>query len=158
MEIKDGKLMLTRGNDFILIGGKFPRLTAKSVAARLKDIKSDKEAKEEAAVLNGWLKLNTKESDLKKQIKEAESALDAKAYAHYSKLSEDDVKTLVVDDKWLAVLDAAIHGEMKRISQQLTSRVLELAERYDRPLPKMAERVNELEAKVYGHLDRMGFA
>ena len=31
-------------------------------------------------------------------------------------------------------------------------------ERYGRPLPKMAERVGELESKVYGHLDRMGFA
>ncbi len=129
-----------------------------NVAARLKEIKSDRDAKEEATVLNEWLKLNTKESDLKKQIKDAELALDAMAYAHYSTLSEDEVKTLVVDDKWLATVDAAIHGEMDRISQQLTSRVRELAERYDSPLPQMAERVNELEAKVYGHLERMGFA
>jgi len=47
---------------------------------------------------------------------------------------------------------------MDRISQQLTSRVRELAERYDRPLPMMAEGVTELESKVYGHLERMGFA
>ena len=43
---------------------------------------------------------------------------------------------LVVDDKWIAALDAAIHGEMDRISQQLTpTRVKELAERYETPLP-----------------------
>ncbi len=35
VEVKDGKLMLTRGNDFILIGGKFPRLTAAGGSARL---------------------------------------------------------------------------------------------------------------------------
>lgn len=38
----------------------------------------------------------------------------------YPELSEDEIKTLVVDDKWMAVLDAAIHGEMDRISQTLT--------------------------------------
>jgi len=53
-----------------------------------------------------------------------EAKLDAKAYAQ---LSEDDVKTLVVDDKWMQSLDTDIRGEMDRISQQLTSRVKELA-------------------------------
>jgi type I restriction enzyme M protein len=79
-------------------------------------------------------------------------------YAQYPKLTEEDVKTLVVDDKWLAALDAAIHGEMERISQALTQRVKELAERYETPLPQMASRVAELEAKVNRHLERMGFA
>ena len=65
---------------------------------------------------------------------------------------------LVVDDKWLAALDAVIHGEMDRVSQQLTRRVKELAERYETPLPQATSRVAELEAKVSGHLERMGFA
>ena len=65
---------------------------------------------------------------------------------------------LPFEDTWLATLIAAIHGEMDRISQQLTRRVKELAERYDSPLPKMADRVIELESKVYSHLERMGFA
>ncbi|MBZ5639543.1 MAG: type I restriction-modification system subunit M [Acidobacteriia bacterium] len=128
-----------------------------NVAARLKEIEGDKDAKDEAAVLNDWQKLNTEEADLKKRLKEAEVALDAQAYAKYPKLTESDVKTLVVDDKWLAALDAAIHGEMDRVSQQLTHRVKELAERYETPLPKMVGRVAELEAKVNRHLKRMGF-
>ena len=67
------------------------------------------------------------------------------------------VKSLVVDDKWMAALDAAIHGEMDRISQQLTQRVKELAERYETPLPQATARVAELEAKVNRHLVKMGF-
>jgi type I restriction enzyme M protein len=63
-----------------------------------------------------------------------------------------------VDDKWLAALDARIHGEMERISQALTKRVKELAERYETPVPQMVRRVAELEAKVNGHLERMGFS
>ena len=63
----------------------------------------------------------------------------------------------MVDDKWLATLDTAIHGEMDRISQALTQRVKELAERYETPMPRLTERVTELALKVSKHLERMGF-
>jgi type I restriction enzyme M protein len=68
------------------------------------------------------------------------------------------VKALVVDDKWLAALGAAIGGEMERISQALTQRVKELAERYATPLPALGEQVADLERRVAAHLERMGFA
>ena len=113
---------------------------------------------DELRVLLDWLKLAAEESALKKQVKEADAALDAAAYAHYPKLTEAEVQVLVVDDKWLATLDAAVHGEMDRLSQQLTSRVKELAERYETPLPRLNERVAELEARVNRHLEKMGFA
>jgi type I restriction enzyme M protein len=129
-----------------------------NVAARLREIKGDREAKAEAAVLSEWLELNGEEGDFKKRLKEAEADLDAKAYGRYPKLTELEIKTLVVDDKWLAALDAAIHGEMERVSQQLTRRVKELAERYETSLPKMVDRVAELEEKVSQHLERMGFS
>ena len=128
------------------------------VAARLKEIKGDEASKDEAAALNDWLKLSGEKADCKKRLKAADAALDAQAYARYPKLAEYEIKTLVVDDKWLAALDAAIHGEMDRVSQQLTQRVKELAERYETPMPQMASRVTGLEAKVSRHLGRMGFA
>lgn len=129
-----------------------------NVVARLKEIADDKDVKDEAAVLSDWLKLNSDEADLKKRLKEAEAALDAKAYAKYPALTEAEIKTLVVDDKWLAALDRDIHGEMDRVSQQLTQRVKELAERYQTPMPQMVNRVAELEAKVNRHLKHMGFS
>jgi type I restriction enzyme M protein len=104
------------------------------------------------------VKLNNEETALKARLKDAEAALDAKAYARYPQLGEADVKALVVDDKWLGTLDADIHGEMDRVSQALTARVKELAERYEAPLPALVSRVAELEAKVNRHLERMGFA
>jgi len=129
-----------------------------NVAGRLKEIKGDKESKDEAAVLQEWLTLNGEETDLKQRLKELDADLDSKAHAHYPKLSEAEIKALVVDDKWLAALDRDIHGEMDRVSQQLTQRVKELAERYETPLPRMMSRVAELEAKVNRHLEKMGFA
>jgi type I restriction enzyme M protein len=129
-----------------------------NVTARLKEIKGDKEANDEAAVLNDWLKLNGEEATLKKRLKEAEADLDARAYARYPTLTDAEIKVLVVDDKWLAALDADIHGEVDRVSQQLTRRVRELAERYRQPLPQMSSHVAELEANVNRHLEQMGFA
>jgi type I restriction enzyme M protein len=46
---------------------------------------------------------------------------------------------------------------MERISQRLTQRIKELAERYDTPLPQQTVEVAELEAKVSAHLQKMGF-
>ncbi|MBV5338209.1 MAG: type I restriction-modification system subunit M [Deltaproteobacteria bacterium] len=129
-----------------------------NVTARLKEIKGDREAKEEADALNAWLKLSTQEADLKKALKEAEAALDAQAYTKYPTLTEAEIKTLVVEDKWLATISAAIHGEMDRISQALTQRVKELAERYETPLPQASKLVAELEQAVSRHLERMGFS
>ncbi|OXJ21296.1 class I SAM-dependent DNA methyltransferase [Burkholderia sp. AU6039] len=113
---------------------------------------------DELRVLLDWLKLAAEESVLKKRVKESDAALDAAAYAHYSRLTEGEIQRLVVDDKWFATIDAAVHGEMDRLSQQLTERVKELAERYESPLPRLNARVVELEARVSGHLERMGFA
>jgi len=129
-----------------------------NVLARLKEIRGDKEAKDEATVLHEWLELAGDETDIKKALKDAEAELDAKAYAKYPKLTEAEVKKLVVDDKWLATLDTAFHGEMDRISQGLTQRVKELAERYETPMPEQVRSVAELEAKVNRHLERMGFS
>ena len=136
----------------------FDKVNKANVVARLRKIKDDKEAKDEAAVLNGWLKLSNEETGLKRQLKKAEIALDGQAYAQYPKLTETDVKTLVVDDKWLTSLDTTVHNEKDRVSQQLTQRVKQLAERYEIPLPRMLDRVAEMEAKVNRHLKTMGFA
>ena len=127
-----------------------------SVAARLKEMKGDKEAKEEISVCNEWLKLFSDKADTKKALEDADADLDAKAYAKYSKLSDSEIKTLVVQDKWMATLAAAIHGEMNRISQALTQRVKELAERYEAPLPQLTDEVAALAARVDGHLKKMG--
>lgn len=47
---------------------------------------------------------------------------------------------------------------MERISQRLAQRIKELAERYETPLPDLDREVEELTAKVEGHLKRMGLA
>jgi type I restriction enzyme M protein len=129
-----------------------------NVNERLKEIEGDQEAHDDAAVLENWLRLANERADLSKRLKEAESDLDAQAYAQYPKLSEAEIQALVVDDKWLATLDAATHGEMDRISQALTMRVKELDERYEITMLQLANRVDGFELRVNQHLARMGFS
>jgi type I restriction enzyme M protein len=128
-----------------------------SVGARLREIQGDTDAKEESEVLDAWLKLSDREAALKRAMKDADTDLDAKAYAKYPRLTEAEIQTLVVDDKWLASLEAAIHGEMDSISQTLTARVNELAERYEAPMPALSTKLAELDQTVIRHLKRMGF-
>jgi len=129
-----------------------------SVAARLKEIKRDKDLADERAQLEAYQALLEQEAAASKQAKDARKALDEKVFAKYSKLSEVEVKALVVDDKWLASLSAAVEGELDRVSQALTGRIRQLAERYATSLPRLAEEVEVLSARVGEHLKKMGFA
>lgn len=103
------------------------------------------------------LALFDEQKALKHQIKAADAALDELAYDKYPQLKVGEIKALVVDDKWLITLALAVQGELDRISQTLTSRIRQLAERYDTPLPQLAEEVEVLSARVDEHLKRMGF-
>lgn len=141
------------GDDAVFTG--FDKINAANVKDRIKEIASDKDAADERAVLKAWLKLNSQEADLKKAVREAEAALDQLAYDHYAKLTPDEIKTLVVDEKWLSTLSLAVQSELDRVSQTLTSRIRLLADRYAAPLPQLVDEVAELAARVEGHLQKM---
>jgi len=67
------------------------------------------------------------------------------------------VRQLVVEDKWLSTLEELVQSELDRVSQKLTSRIKELATRYESTLPELDKEVGELTKKVEGHLQKMGF-
>ncbi len=131
------------------------KLTAKSVKDRLK---AKDATEEERKLLDAYLDLMEQESVASKKVKDTQKALDVLVARKYPQLSEAEIKALVVDDKWLAALSAVVRGELDRVSQALTGRVRLLAERYAVPLPKLADEVDELAARVDGHLKKMGFA
>ena len=132
------------------------KVSKASVAACLKELKGDASTKEERAVLKQCLDLFDRETAAKKAVKDAQTALDAAVFAQYPKLSEDEIKTLLVDDKWQATLKAAIAAEIERVTQQLANRVKTLEERYAEPLPQLTQDVEVLSSKVDEHLKRMG--
>ncbi|WP_407268940.1 hypothetical protein [Tenacibaculum maritimum] len=102
------------------------------------------------------LKLFNKEASLKKEVKVMATDLDALCLEQYGKLTEAAVRELVVDKKWLASLQATLQTEMDAISQRLTSRIQELAARYEHTLTELDGTTNMLENKVSEHLKTMG--
>jgi len=93
---------------------------------------------------------------VKTAVKKEQEALDAQVLAHYVTLTEDEIKVLVVKDKWIASIQSAIVGEVQRLTQALTARVEELEERYAQPLPALTSEVDEFSVKVEAHLQKMG--
>ncbi len=134
------------------------KLTKASVKARQTAIKRDKDAVDERKLLDAYADLIEQEAAAGKKVKDAQKALDAKVAAQYGQLTEAEIKALVVEDKWLAALATSVQGELDRVSQALTGRVRQLAERYAAPLPQLADEVETLAARVDEHLKKMGFA
>jgi type I restriction enzyme M protein len=136
--------------------GEKQKITVKAVKARLKAIGKDPDYADERMSLEGYATLLDQHGEGKTLLKAAQEDLDAKLHAKYPKLSEDEIKALVVDDKWLVTLAVAMQGELDRVSQTLTGRIRQLAERYATPLPRLIDEVDVLAARVNEHLKKMG--
>ena len=132
-------------------------ITKGDLKARIKEIKGDIEFADEFALLEKYSGLLEKEADCKAKIKTAENELEKKVIAKYPTLSLDEIKTLVVEHKWMDELQARIMSEVDRTSQTLAGRIKELAERYNETLPQIEAETKTLTAKVDEHLAQMGF-
>ena len=134
------------------------KIVKAGVKGRLKAIQLEPEDGEERAALRRCLALIEAESSAGKAVKDARAKLDQRVLARYAMLSETEIKTLVVEDKWFATIREAVEGEMQCLTQQLTGRVKELEERYAQTLPELEREAENFGAKVEGHLKRMGIA
>ena len=111
----------------------------------------------ELDVLHDYLRLVDAEARAKKAHKEAAEALDRVVISKYPDLTEDEIKTLVVDDKWFAAIEEDVRAEVEHVAQTLAGRVKALEERYAEPLPALAAEVESLTERVEGHLREMGY-
>ena len=114
------------------------------------------DADDERKVLQDYLALVEQEAIISGMIKSAQEVLITKVDSKYGQLSVDEVKILVVEDKWITNLTLAVQSELDSISQVLTERIRELVERYESPLPQIADEVMMLSKRVDEHLKKMG--
>ncbi len=112
------------------------KMTDANIKKRIKALDKKADA-EELAVLQKYLKLKEDISFVKRTIKNLKYDLLTALLDKYAALSEADIKRLVIEKKWFASLGSCLDGEMQRISQQLTSKVSALAERYAQTLPEI---------------------
>ncbi|MBU0569330.1 N-6 DNA methylase, partial [Patescibacteria group bacterium] len=127
------------------------------VQRRIKEIEGSADDAEESAVLKKYFDLSETEANTKKAIKDAEKDLEGKVIAKYPTFTEEEIKILVVEKKWMNELSVRIFGEVDRLSQTLADRIKELAERYAEPMPEIMNEVETLTKKVDDHLSKMGF-
>lgn len=132
------------------------KITKATLTKRMKEIKLDPSEKEAYQLMQKIQKLFTQQGTLIKQLKAIQQELDALCYNKYPQLSEEEVKHLVIDNKWLAALKADVQSEIDAISQRLTSRIKDLAERYEYTMTELDDSTKELEDKVSAHLEKMG--
>lgn len=131
------------------------KLTAASVKARTR---SGEAEPEEAKLLKHVAKLMTDETAAKKAVRDAEEALTEATLKKYPDLTQDEIRVLVVDDKWLTDIAELIEAEIEARTEQLTARVRVLTERYGHTLTEVEGQLADLSAAVVRHLSAMGFA
>jgi type I restriction enzyme M protein len=90
--------------------GEKQKITAKAIKARLKEIGKDPDYADERQTLAAYGALLEQQDATKKRLKAAEDELEEKLEAKYPALTEDEIKTLVVDDRWLATLETDARG------------------------------------------------
>jgi len=133
------------------------RINKNSIKSRLKEIKNNLNFQDEFNVLSEFMRIIDKEATANKKVKEAVKALEKLVDEKYKTLSESEVKDLVINNKWIPTIVGEINGELDNISHRLTSRIKELAERYDETLSEIEAEVQNYSSKVEEHLKRMGF-
>ncbi|MDD3534669.1 MAG: type I restriction-modification system subunit M [Candidatus Cloacimonetes bacterium] len=134
------------------------KITKALLTDSIKALKQTKDSEAELQILTKYLKLLDAETESKSVLKQAKKSLDGLIDKKYKSLNEVEIKSLIVEDKWLATVKSEVQGALELISHRLASRIIELAERYAEPLPEIEAEVAALSAKVEAHLQRMGFS
>jgi len=118
----------------------------------LKELKGLPNAEAEVRLVNDYLKMVTKQAEIKSKIKSAAASLDQLALKRYGGLSEADVKDLVIRDKWFRALEITLEKEFQGLLSVLGGRVKEVNERYDETLIEIKLQVQSLELAIEKHL------
>lgn len=130
------------------------KINKQTINKRIKTLPADGD---EAKVLHQWGSLKDKIAEVNKKIKELNIALLDETRKKYDTLTEDDIRRLVIEKKWIASLSQRLNEEMQRISQQITTDVTALHDRYAETLPEIDAEIEELEKKVEASLKEMGY-
>nr|WP_306274453.1 type I restriction-modification system subunit M [Micrococcus sp. Mcc28] len=131
--------------------------TKQLLTAVVKDAKAFHDT-ETLTCANAALKLVNAEAAAKKAAKDAQVALDAATLKKYSDLTEEDIKSLVLDNKWQKTINRRVAGEVDALTFDLVARIQQLGERYSSTIGALDDELAKLESRVTKHLSDMGIA
>ncbi len=136
--------------------------TKTAINARLKEIRQDIEnlpesLRPECRQLQKALELCYQANNYERQVKELKKELEQKCRDQYALFTDEEIIDMLVERKWLASINQNLTDIYVTLSRRLTSRIAELAQRYEHPLPELKQETEMYEEKVKSHLERMGF-
>lgn len=125
-------------------------------SVRLREAMQEDPHSEEVEALTRLVGLYGAETAAKKISRDAIANLDTAALAQYGKLSESEIRELVVVDKWRTVAERRIRAEVAGLIERLIERIHELEARYDSTIGNIQGQVDALKALVEQNLAQMG--
>ena len=131
------------------------KVTKAAVAAQLKALRGAAERRDELAATKEVGELVASDAAAKTAVSGARRQLDTRTLARYATLSEDEIKELVIDDKWLTAIRAAVGKDVQLAAHRLAVRCEELTRRYGTTLPELEEQVRDLESRVHSSITRI---
>lgn len=140
------------------IFSQFDNLQANPIKARLKDVLSYAELPKEILELyHSYINLNNELTKAKAEAKKYTTNLTSAVVKKYPTLTEDEIKDMVVNDKWHTFIVTESINEAWRVTFTIEAQVAALADRYARRLADIDFSVRSLEERVNSHLAQMGF-
>lgn len=130
----------------------------KKIDLKVKQIKKSHALSNEAKILIEYSEMSAKLKEYAKLVKDLNAGLEEMVKEKYGKLTDSEIKELLVNKKWYYSIFKGISDLYVTTSHKLANRIVELTERYEDTLPSLEKEVEDYEAKVKSHLERMGFA
>lgn len=107
-------------------------------------------------VWSDYLEKCTQKKEISKGVSSLVNGLTAKVRTKYDALAADEIRSLVVDDKWLYEFRGRSESEIKRVCESISSSVAVLNARYAKTLPTINTEIERLSSEVERYLNSMG--
>ena len=112
---------------------------------------------DEYAVLTLYAQKCAEMDAVDKAYKAARKVLDEKLVTKYAELTDEEIKHLLFDMKWMAKLTADVCDEIEQVLNTLSAKVLLIAKRYEHTLGEIEDRTAKSRTAVVSALERMGY-
>lgn len=95
--------------------------------------------------------------DANKKLKGLRKELDDKVEKKYGKLTVEEIKHLLFNEKWMVRLSGDIGGQVDQVLNGLASKASLIAKRYERTLKQIEDKASASKTAVKAALERMGY-
>ncbi len=111
---------------------------------------------EDKEILKTALELLEAKNKVLKMKNKAHEELELKAFHQYKNLKLDEIKDLIIQDKWLKSLKNALENKILKRINAFTSALNGIIQTYSNSLLELDKEVKESESKVLEHLKDLG--